>query len=298
MGKIYSLEGLLYRKLYIDHAKAKMIQDKIKVLTKGQLEQIRKELLNGRKLTEICYPEFVQKQKRLPSKLPIFEIVNGYGILAYEYVDGTTKFGSINMKTGVPGIYGRTSLNEIRKDIKKDLMKKIEEEHPGIYSIKKYYDSSVRLYLQEQRYGGRVNRFPLQGERFVLDLGAGDNPDLRPTHAIDLTTPENQFTGLAYETGYDLQSLTRALPYQDNFFHCVVSYGGLAINFESKKIYKEIYRVLKSGGTLEFNHATENTQKWLKKAGFQNIRNDEFFDEIVNEKIEVIIAIKPKQRQL
>jgi len=84
------------------------------------------------------------------------------------------------------------------------------------------------------------------------------------------------------------------LPYSENYFDRVVSYGGLAINFESLKIYKEIHRVLKPSGNLEFNHASNKTKKWLEKAGFQDIRNDEYFDEIINQKISVIIATKPK----
>jgi SAM-dependent methyltransferase len=284
------------RTLFIEKDRSEqMKQGKIHVHTKAEAEQIKNELWNGKNITEISYHEFVQKQKQLPSKLPIIEIINGYGIYAYEPIEGTTLFGSIDMKTGIPTIYGRRSLNEIRSDIKKDFIKKIEEEYPGIYSVKTYYDTFLQQHLQEQRYGGRANRFPLCGERFVLDVGAGDHPDLRATHAIDRVMPSKHFTGLEYQTGHDLQSSTVALPYQDNFFDRVVSYGGLGINFESLALYREIHRILKPGGSLEFNHASQKTKKWLEKVGFKDIRSDTFWDEIINKKIAVVITTKLTQ---
>jgi SAM-dependent methyltransferase len=274
-----------------------MSPNAIKVVTKTDVERIEKELWGGRDITQISYPEFIEKQKLMPQRIPIIEIVNGYGIYAYEFKDGTILFGSFNMKTGIPVIYGIKSLDEIRRDIRRDVIKKIEKIHPRIYSAKSYYDVLVRQYNMEQKYNGRVKRFLSHGEKFVLDLGAGDNPDLRATHAIDLVAPEKHFVGLEYQMGYDLHSSTVELPYPDTYFDRVVSYGGLAINFESLTLYKEIYRILKPGGNLEFNHASKRTKKWLIRAVFQDIRNDEYFDEIANQKIGVIIATKPKMRE-
>ena len=265
---------------------------KNKFVTKADAKQIRHDLLGGKHFSKVGYSEFVINLKRLLLKIPIIEIVNDYGIYAYESDDNTILFGALDIKTGVPTIFGRESLRQIRRDIKKGIIIKIEKEYPGIYSVEFFYKTFIRELHHFEKYDNYTKRFLPCEEHFVLDLGAGNNPDIRSTHAIDLIKSSNQFKELDYKTGYNLQSLFVKLPYSDAHFDRVISYGGLGINFESLRLYKEIYRILKNGGNLEFNQASYNTKRWLNKAGFRNIRKDKYFDEIVNKKIGVIIASK------
>ena len=115
----------------------------------------------------------------------------------------------------------------------------------------------------------------------VLDVGAGVSVDSRATHAIDkFHTPhiedypnsEKVSNVEYYPKHIDVDK--SALPYEDEFFDEVVSWGAWGYNFGNIRSGKELKRVLKTGGTIEVGiDATnlEHAKRLLTRAGFKII---------------------------
>lgn len=261
------------------------------VMTDKKRVSIIKSITKGKDTSKLTYPEFKRITKEYAEKIPIIKVVNGYGIYAYKD-KRETLYHAVDMKTGLQILANRTSLSEITRDIKEGQPEELRKRFPEIFSPKKTYESTKRFSELRKKYEGRAKRFRKYGGQKVLDVGAGDNPDYRATHSIDLMKPQDRYKGLNCKWGYDFNKESTNLPYPDNSFHVVVSYGGLGRNFESKNICKEIYRVLKSGGRFEFNPDSENSVKWIKDAGFKNLHMENYFDEYLNKKIPVVVAMK------
>jgi len=51
-----------------------MSPNAIKVVTKTDVERIEKELWGGRDITQISYPEFIEKQKLMLKRIPIIAV--------------------------------------------------------------------------------------------------------------------------------------------------------------------------------------------------------------------------------
>lgn len=267
-------------------------QNKHPVLTEKGRIKILKSLLKGKKSTDLTYSEYVTVNKEWAKKLPIIQVVKGYGIYAQKEKNGEILYHCVDMKTGLNILNNRKSLNKIIKDIKKGDPQSLKKRFPEQFRLKDTYESIKRLKQTKKKYGSRAKRFRKYKGQIVLDIGAGSHPDYRATHAIDLVKPEIRVKGLRNKWGYDFNSETTNLPYKDNSFHVVVSYGGLGRNFESKNICKEIYRVLKSGGRFEFNPDSKKSLKWLKEAGLKKLHMEKYYDEALGKNIPIIVGKK------
>jgi len=135
---------------------------------------------------------------------------------------------------------------------------------------------------------------PLRQDKRVLDIGAGSSPNTYATHAIDLREPEMNFPDIEYKWGYDFNKETTNLPYPSNYFDMVISTGGLARNFESKNIFKEIFRVLVPGGVLKFNGDVifKEAKISLEKFGFRTVEEEDIYEPYLNEYVTYIVAYK------
>ena len=261
-------------------------------VTYRDAESISKSLERGRKISDLSYPEFAILTKSRLGKPPIIKVVRGYGIFKFPDERGFS-YNAIDMKTGITIIGNRESLEEIVDDIKRGVPDKLIRENPEWHTIRGEYEFMKRQSKSEEKYGGRTKRFKKYVGQKVLDIGAGDDPDFRATHAIDLVKPDETYKNLSYKWGYDFSKESTNLPYGDNSFDVVVSYGALGRNFESANIYKEIYRVLKRGGRFEFNEPwSTNSISLLRRAGFGKPHKQSYFDEYMNERIPVVVVRK------
>lgn len=270
-------------------------QDEHEVLT-------RKESIAIAKKVGSPYGSSLSKHKKALKErvkyLPIIKVVNGYGVYAWED-NGDVMYEIIDMKTGVNVLSNRKSLEEALRDIKNHvpeemMMMTFHTTNMDEY-IKKDYVYVLKDAKRQQKYGGRSKRFKQVKGQKVLDIGAGISPDVRATHAIDLEKPDETFSNLKYQWGYDFNKETTDLPYPDNYFNVVVSYGALGRNFWSKNIFRESYRVLKLGGHFEL-HVTPKTNKMsveaMKDVGFKNIKTKSYYNEPLQENIPVLFAKK------
>ena len=263
-----------------------------KILTYKGAELIQMSLLRGRELSRLTYSEFTNLAKARVKRYPIIKVIRGFGIYGEQDKTGQVLYHAIDMKTGLLVLGNRDSYEEVVEDIQKGVPEQLRKEHPELYSVRATYELIKRETKLTKKHSGRAKRFKKYVGQKVLDIGAGDNPDLRATHAIDLTKPERTYKNLNYKWGYDFNKESINLPYKGNIFDVVVSYGGLGRNFESAKIYKEIYRVLRPGGRLEFNPSSPNTELLLRKARFPKSHMESYFDDFLNKRISVVVTRK------
>lgn len=264
-------------------------QDKGVIIT--DYDGILKSLLRGRKPYDLSLSEYAGLFKNAMKKVKFIKTMNGYGIYAMKW-KGKIIYCAMNMNSGLTILSGRPSLEEMVKDIKDGIPAEVIRESPAGGTVKSTYEFMKREGAVEEKYGGRAPRFKGRNGDKVLDIGAGSYPDLRATHAIDLVKPDKKFKNLEYKHGYNFSREKTKLPYRDNFFDVVVSYGALGRNFETQTIYDEIHRVLKPGGRLEFNGDSPNTDIFLKGSGFEKPRMEYYFDKSLNKKIGTIVTRK------
>ena len=263
--------------------------------TSNDYESIKKSLLSGsRKPSDLTYSEFAVITKAQITKTPFIKVVRGYGISKQPYPgSGKVYYYATDMKTGLCILSNRESLEEIIDDIKRGVPEQIRREDPETFSVRAEYESMKRGAKVSEKYSGRSKTFKKYAGQKVLDIGAGDNPDVRATHAIDLEKPDRIYPNLSYKWGYDFNKETTSLPYNSNSFDVVVSLGALGRNFESAKIYREIYRVLKPGGRFEYSEPWHpDSISHLKKAGFGKLQKKSYFNEYLKERIPLIVAKK------
>jgi len=276
-------------------------QDK-DVISYEEFEKIRSDLLKGKKVFDLTYLEFSELFRKLLNRVPHVIIsyrprshlakTHKYAIVGIRK-KGITLYHLLDVKTGMGVLANRTSREELLLDIREGQIEELKDSpRSNMFSVLKKYKSTKAQLREEERTGGRAERFPKVAGQRVLDVGAGDNPDLRATHAIDLVRPEKVYEGLNYKYGYDFDKETTKLPYPSNSFDVVVSIGGLGRNFRSRKIYAEIYRVLKRGGRLEFNPTDKETRAYLTESGFKDIHYEIYFDRVLRNKIQVVVARK------
>jgi len=253
-------------------------------------------------LYDVPFPAHKQLLKERLKQMPFIKIVDGYGIYAWKD-NGKTLYEAVDMRTGLAALHNRESVEEIVRDIKNRVAERVMEETYQTTDVDKAirhdYDYVRRATKEMEEYGGRSKRFkPVEGQR-VLDVGAGSSPDIRATHAIDLRKPSRKyqktFPDVKYEWDYDFNKETTNMPYSNNYFNVVVSYGALGRNFWSENVFSEIYRVLKPNGHFEL-HATPATNKRsiaaMKSVGFKNIKMKSYYNESLQEEIPVIFAQK------
>lgn len=262
-----------------------------KVITLKDIERIDKSLLRGREPSDLSYSEYAFLTKERARRTPFIKVVRGYGIVALRD-RGEILYHAIDTKTGLSVFSNRESLEEAIEDIKKGVPEQLSKQYPYLNNVRATYERMKRQPKLEEKYGSRAKRFKKYAGQKVLDIGAGIGPDFRATHAIDLRNPGETFQNLDYKWGYDFNKESTNLPYGNNSFDVVVSYGALGMNFESAKIYKEIYRVLKPGGRLELNHTSGNTVLLLRKAGFEKLHKESYFDESLDKRIGVLVTRK------
>lgn len=199
-------------------------------------------------------------------------------------INSDDQYGIYDKETGGTLGFGRTSFQEAEKDI--PMLLKME----GGTSI---HDPAVRKHLEEgidwqiknqnemKEHNYRILRSKEKDYRTkqVLDIGAGAQPDMRATHAIDLQDPGKKWFDVRYTSGVDMNK--NKLPYRDNQFHREISYASLGFNFGNDNTFKESYRVLKSNGTIEIGipqtsdpSNIETTKNELSKSGFTDIRSE------------------------
>jgi len=230
---------------------------------------------------------FKQKLQQNLQKLNILKVINGYGIVKDEM-----GYHAIDMKTGLYILGNRNSLSEISKEIKQGIPEQMRksERYDSLFSVEKMHENIKTQSAYREKYGNKAKRFQGQVGQKVLDIGAGSNPDMRATHAIDLVKPELHFKDIKYNWGYDFNKETTNLPYPSNYFDVVVSIGAFGRNFLSRKIANEIYRVLKPGGRFESN--PDRGIDLLKEAGFRDLHMEEYYDEQIGQNVDVVVAVK------
>jgi arsenite methyltransferase len=135
------------------------------------------------------------------------------------------------------------------------------------------YDSEVVATLPDvvlQSFCGVGNPFsiaPIQAGALVLDIGCGAGFDMivaaryvgerGVVHGVDLT-PEMIERAMLSMTitdttnGYVHIVTEEELPYDDASFDVVISNGVINLSVDKPRLFSEIYRVLKPGGTLQF----------------------------------------------
>lgn len=104
-------------------------------------------------------------------------------------------------------------------------------------------------------------------EATLLDIGCGAGVDLMVARhftgskgkvcGIDLTPQmveksRAHFQQLAIENVEVLEASSEQIPYHSEVFDRIISNGVLNLSFDKAKSFSEIYRVLKSGGCLQF----------------------------------------------
>ena len=268
-----------------------IVPKKVMKVVTTDYDKITKSLLRGKEASDLSLPEFTELFKNVAKKVKILEVVDGYGIYATKW-KGNIIYNAMDMKNGLNILSGRRSFKEMVLDIKEGVPAQLIRQDPILSSIKGYYGYIKRIAAAEKKYGGKASRFRGRKGDKVLDIGAGIQPDLRATHAIDLVKADKKFKSLEYKHGYDFSKETTKLPYRDNTFDVIVSYGALGRNFETQMIYNEIRRVLKPGGRLEFNADSPKTEMFLERAGFEKPYMEKYFDKVLNKEIGVIVVKK------
>jgi len=197
---------------------------------------VSETLLRGKSIEELTYSEFLNRLKELRQKTSFAQIVGNYGI--YKYRDKKqTYYHAADLRTNLDVLTGRKTIKKIISDIQKGDIEYLKRQNPNMFDPRYMYQLFKRSHIESEKYSERVKRFALKQGQKVLDLAAGDYPDLRATHAIDLKKPSKSFKGLNYKYGYNFNKETIKLPYSNNYFDIVVSIGGLGRNFESQKKY-------------------------------------------------------------
>lgn len=217
-------------------------------------------------------------------RLDIIKVIKGYGIYKKNGF-----FNAVDMSTGLTILNNRESLSEITREIQKGIPEKMRKDprYADSFSVEKTFEGINSSIQYKSKYGNKAKRFS-SPTGLVLDIGAGDNPDIRATHAIDLRKPQLNHN-IDYKYGYNFNKESTNLPYPSNYFDVVVSYGAYGRNFLSKNIAKEIYRVLKPGGHFECN--PDKGVKILSQVGFK-IHKDSYYDELLHQNISIVRAIK------
>lgn len=258
------------------------------------VEDIKKDPKLIQKISFDKYQKLMQKESK---KAKVIKIVNGF-----EIIKAKGLYHARDRKTKVGIAFNRKSLTAIEKDIRTGVVDKAYKDYMKALGAKnkqelaqKEFESTQRTVKYGQQLGQLQKRFPkVSGER-VLDMGAGDAPDARATHAIDLRKPEHKYPSIKYKYGYNLQKLS-VLPYSSQLFDRVVSYGALGMNFETRNIYKEIYRILKSNGKLEIAYGGGRekqrvTQQYMKDAGFV-LSIKKYYDPVDQKQMSVLVGTK------
>ena len=233
-------------------------------------------------------------KKQLQENLKdIIKVVNGYGIYKDKYLDGSMLYYAVDMNTGLHVLNNYPSLKEIEKTIRSGEIEKIKQRMPEMFDIKGAYELEKRYHKKVEKYGNKSKRFSIGKGKRVLDVGAGDSPDIRATHAIDLQKPYEKHSDIDYKYGYDFNKESTNLPYPSNYFDVVISYGAYGRNFISRKIANEMYRVLKPRGRFETNAGTDNESiPLLQEAGFQDLHYENYYDEYLGKNIKILVAKK------
>ena len=243
------------------------------------------------------YEQFVDSQRKYIENTKFIKIIGNYGIHQVKGPNGEQLYCAMNMNTGINILNNYSSLQNIINAVKAGVPQEVIQENPNMYSLRAEYEAIQRNIMYTKKYGNKAFRFQGKPGQLVLDIGAGSNPDIRATHAIDLRPPHINFPQINYKSGYDFNNPSTKLPYPNNSFDIVVSYGALGRNFETPQIYKEIYRILKPGGWYETNgwwnrSDAEEGLRWIQQAGFRNIQQLSYFDELLNDQIPVWRAFK------
>jgi len=221
-------------------------------------------------------------------KKNMIKVINGYGI--WRSPEGL--YYAVDMNTGLIILNNRESLDEIETELQQGLpeqMKKEPERYGNLFSVEQSHAMHERDSKYHKKYGSKAKRFDIGSGMLVLDVGAGDRPDIRATHAIDLRQPRKQHD-IDYQYGYNMNSETVEFPYPSNYFDIIVSYGAFGRNFATQKTANEIFRVLKPNGRFEGN--MDYGGDLLRNAGFTDFHKETYYDEQLGKDVPVVIAIK------
>lgn len=256
------------------------------------LEDVQK---NPALVKQLTPEQKARLEKEYASTQKVITTIGGYEILkdnqqnTYYIRDKETKE---TLEENIPTL--REAIDDIKKGRTKETEKVLLEVHGAKDKydlVKKSKERSIRNVKYGRVIGQLQKRFSKVPGELVLDMGAGSAPDERATHAIDLATPSNKFPSIQYKTGYDLQKSSIQLPYTSNLFDRVVSYGALGYNFETRNIYKEIYRILIPGGKLEVSRPSKNTNQYMKDAGF-TLSIEKYYDPVMQKDMGVLVGTK------
>ncbi len=149
-------------------------------------------------------------------------------------------------------------------------------------------DTFESVYEKGAQYNRRVyrNLVPTIKGGVVLDIGCGDGSDCKffkdqgadLVYGIDaskelLDIASKKYSGIKFKYG-----VFDSLPHQDSTFDFVFSKYALQTAEELEPIFKEVYRILKPGGTFTFLVAHPIRQLYEKK----KIGKDYFKKEVVD----------------
>lgn len=132
-------------------------------------------------------------------------------------------------------------------------------------SRKEYFDEIERTRYTLEPYIPEFAGFHHTRGKKVLEIGVGAGTDFQnwvrngaTATGIDLTDRAIQLTRERLElNGIDLSRVdlrradTENLPFEDGSFDIVYSWGVLHVPPDTEKAFREVYRVMKSGGTLK-----------------------------------------------
>ena len=245
----------------------------------------------------LSYEKFLQQLEQNKKNKQFIEIIGEYGIYKMKGPDGNQYYYAMNLNTGLTILNNYSSLREIINEVKKGTPQQLIQQGMAPGDTRTVFQDVQRIEKYRTKYGDKAFRFQRQPGQVVLDIGAGSHPDVRATHAIDKAKPYINFPDINYTYGHDLSNPSITLPYPNNSFHVVVSYGAIGRNFETPQLYKEIYRILKPSGYYETNgwwnkQGYQRGIQWIQQAGFRNIQQSSYYDEQLGEEIPIWRAFK------
>lgn len=151
-------------------------------------------------------------------------------------------------------------------------------------SRKEYFDEISRARYEMEPYILEFADFKKARDRKILEIGVGAGSDFHnwvkhgaqatgidlTDRAIALTTERLELNG-EKPTTYELRRAdAEALPFEDNRFDIVYSWGVLHCTPDTEKAFREVFRVLKPNGILKTMvyhlHAWSCWMLWLRHA--------------------------------
>ena len=175
-----------------------------------------------------------------------------------------------------PMTYDWEDENQVSKTLTKEWFKKIDEK---FFSISKEFSHPDP---NSEPFSELINFQDLKGKK-VLEIGCGmgSHSGLLANHAKELTSIDITETAVnTTNKRFELFNLNNAkainidaekMPFKDNSFDFIWSWGVIHHSNDTNKIVKEIYRVLKKGGKSSIMIYNKNSTRYYIHGLYQGI---------------------------